>query len=134
MYVQSKRDLETMFMIIRMTEQLLKDSSTDDEELTKKRKEYLVSLKKDTRDYYKRTANKDRSLIKDYGVDGYVELIELPEYLETKDDAREYFDEEEWIHAYPSMYDCTGQRFTNWAKIFQRRGRWMAYHRVSFDV
>lgn len=34
----------------------------------------------------------------------------------------------------PSGIDCTGQRFTNWVKFFQRLGHWMAYHSVSVDI
>mgnify|MGYP000367666834 CR=1 FL=1 len=31
-------------------------------------------------------------------------------------------------------YDCTGQEFTSWYRLFQRRGHWYAYHMVSRDV
>ena len=37
-------------------------------------------------------------------------------------------------HYYPSAYDCTGQAFTSWYKVFARGGRFWAYHRVSVDV
>lgn len=37
-------------------------------------------------------------------------------------------------HYYPSAYDCTGQAFTSWYKVFVRGGRFWAYHRVSVDV
>ena len=35
---------------------------------------------------------------------------------------------------YPSAYDCTGQAFTSWYKVFVRGGRFWAYHHVSVDV
>lgn len=32
-----------------------------------------------------------------------------------------------------SPYDCTGQAFTSWYKVFKRRGIWYAYHCISYD-
>ena len=89
-------------------------------------------LKKAIRKYFHRKT--DRRLVKDYGIDGYIELIKLPEYLETKEDAKEYFDSEERMVCRPSAFDCTGQSFTSWYKIFKRRGQFYAYHSVSVDV
>ena len=72
--------------------------------------------------------------MKDDGIDGYVLLIELPETLENLRDAEEYFEERETICAVPSIFDCTGQAFTSWFKVFKRRDRFMAYHSIGFDV
>ncbi len=77
---------------------------------------------------------KNETLVKDYGIDGYISLIRLPKKLETEEAARNYFEEEEYLVCRPSQYDCTGQAFTCWYKLFKRQGSWMAYHRVAFDV
>ena len=76
----------------------------------------------------------DRRLIKDNGIDGYVEKILLPNTLRTKKDAVSYFEEEEYMTCIPSQYDCTGQRFTCWYRIAEQNGRFYAYHCVGADV
>lgn len=73
-------------------------------------------------------------IVKDYGVDGFIALLALPKVLDTEEEAQEFFDEFIRIDYRPSMYDCTGQAFTGWYKLFRRDGRFYAYHRVSFDV
>lgn len=75
-------------------------------------------------------------VIRDDGIDGYVELMQLPEFLdsETKEEAAEWFEKECYIEPTRSAHDCTGKPFTNWYKVFRRRGHWFAYHSVGFDV
>ena len=59
----------------------------------------------------------------------------LPEYIKTLEDAEEYFEEYERIECRPSMYDCTGQRFTGFHHIFRKPdGRFWCYHRIDMDV
>ena len=59
----------------------------------------------------------------------------LPEYITTFEDAEEYFEEYERIECRPSMYDCTGQRFTGFHHIFRKPdGRFWCYHRIDMDV
>lgn len=94
----------------------------------------IVEKKREIRKYHKSTEKKDRHLVKDKGIDGYIELIELPDYIESREEAKEYFESEEELRCLPSAYDCTGQLFTGWYKIFKRRGKWMAYHSICCDV
>lgn len=75
-----------------------------------------------------------RHIIQDFGMDGYTELIEFPEIFITYDEASEFFRDFLYREYHPSAYDCTGQLFTNWHKLFFRRGHWCAYHSVAFDV
>ena len=76
----------------------------------------------------------DRHTVRDNGIDGFIDKFPLPEYIETRQDADEYFNEYEYIRMIPSAYDCTGQRFTGWYKIFQKPdGRFWAYHCIEFD-
>ena len=74
-----------------------------------------------------------RKMVKDDG-DAYTELIALPEDCKTDDDAVGFFRDWLLIECRPSQYDCTGQLFTAWYKVFKRGGRFMAYHRVCADV
>jgi hypothetical protein len=69
-------------------------------------------------------------------LDGYVELYRFPDILNdaSKDDAERYFDSTRREYFTPCAYDCTGQRLTNWRRLFRRRGRWYAYHFVSVDM
>ena len=91
----------------------------------------VIELKRDIRRFHKDGERKGwkGTLVKDYGMDGYITLYELPDV----EDPVEYFKENEEIHYRPSMYDCTGQAFTGWYKIFKRHGKNMVYHRICFD-
>jgi len=73
-------------------------------------------------------------IVKDDGIDGFVALLELPKVLDTEEEAQEFFDEFIKIDYRPSMYDCTGQAFTGWYKLFRRNGRFYVYHSVGMDV
>ena len=91
----------------------------------------IAELKRDIRAYNKAQEEKPfRRLVKDNGIDGYVELIELPETEEPE----EWFDSNERLTCRPSMYDCTGQAFTLWHYTFRRNGKLMCYHAVGYDV
>ena len=94
----------------------------------------IKEAKRDIRRYLKWKSNSDRHLVKDYGIDGYIELVEFPDSIKTEDEAKDYFESEERLICRPSVYDCTGQLFTGWYKLFMRRVKWMCYHRVSCDV
>lgn len=83
----------------------------------------------------------ERRVVKDDGIDGYIELLSIPTVFSTLEDddygnpgAETFFKDFLEIHASPSAYDCTGQAFTSWYKLFQRRGQFFCYHRVAFDV
>lgn len=110
-----------------------------------KARENMDSLKRELRAYAHRDTAVDvgmgfmceRRIVKDEGIDGYIELVSIPEVIDTldgEDGADEFFKTFLEIHARPSMYDCTGQAFTSWYKLFKRRGQFYAYHSVCFDV
>ena len=77
-----------------------------------------------------------RRIVRDDGMDGYVELVQLPHEMDDacRDDAVEWFMHKCWMEAPMSMYDCSGRAFSCWAKSFRRRGAWWFYHSVEFDV
>lgn len=67
--------------------------------------------------------------------DYWITKFPLPEDIQTREEAIEYFKEYEYIYYRPAYYDCTGQQFTSWFKVFQKPdGRFWAYHCVSLDV
>ena len=110
-----------------------------------KARENMDNLKRELRAYAHRDTAVDvgmgfmceRRIVKDEGIDGYIELVSIPEVIDTldgEDGADEFFKTFLEIHARPSMYDCTGQAFTSWYKLFKRRGQFYAYHIVCFDV
>lgn len=67
-------------------------------------------------------------------VDGYTAVYPLPERINSKAEAVEFFEENERMTCRPSAYDCTGQLFTSWYKVIQKNGRFWVYHRVSRDI
>lgn len=127
MDIYDKRDLriayEQILFIKRLEKEYGKDIETD--KVVQRLKELKVSIRK----YNNRTETIPRYLVKDDGIDGYTELIEMPETEKPE----EWFDENIRLICPQSMYDCTGKAFTWKHKIFRRRGKLMCYHRVTFD-
>lgn len=125
MLIRDKKDLEVAYELLA----IIKASKRAPEAKEK----HLRDIKKDIREYTHRAPDTAR-VIHDGGYGSWIELMELPEELETKEEAAEYFEENCWRHYTPTYYDCTGQIFTQWYKLVQRRGRWMAYHSLGMDV
>ena len=98
-------------------------------------KNLAATVKMEIRAYNNRPAPASR-IVKDDGIDGYVELVRLPEELDhaNKVDAADWFRANRYCEFYPTAYDCSGQRFTNWYKLHRRCGHWFAYHSVCIDV
>lgn len=96
-----------------------------------KTKEWFDRIKRANREYTHRES--DRRMIK-VDMDGCILLIECPDWVETRMDAEEWFYSEEERTYIPSPYDCTGQQFTCWYKLFKRNGKWMCYHDIGIDV
>ena len=94
--------------------------------------EKIEQQKREIRAFQKK--QEGRRIVKDYGIDGFIELLELPEYIRSMAEGNEYFEECVANQAELSVYDCTGQAFTSWYKVFEREGKFFAYHSVSFDV
>ncbi len=96
-------------------------------------KEQILKLKRSIRDYgYSETPS--REIVRDNGLDGYVLKVQLPDWIETREEAEEYMEENEKITMRPTPWDCSGQAFTNWYKVFNTNGSWRAYHSIGFDV
>lgn len=119
--IRSRRDLELAYWMLHMAEQAGKD---------------VVKLKKEVRAYHKRESERletEEICICDYGIDGRISLVKLPDWIETKVVADMYFREFKMI-SYTSAYGCTGREFTCRYKIFRRGNRFCVYHRIGIDV
>lgn len=94
----------------------------------------IRALKQDIRKYNKRPMSEE-TIVKDYGIDGFVIRKPLPDFLTTMEDAEEWFEENEYMRCRPSMYDCTGDMFTSWYKIYKAKdGRFWCYHSIGVDI
>ena len=131
--IKNKKELSTAYGLLRC----YKDSLGKEEfEYKDVAAELIKEVKAAIRAYHRKedAALKARGrIVEDNGIDGYVALVELPDGLETLEEANAYFEENMYMEVRESQYDCTGQLFTSWYKVFQRSGRFMAYHRVSCD-
>ena len=125
--VNSKRDYKEAYEFIGFLEDWNKELKSESVKL------YIINTKRNMRKYAS-TYSTDR-IVKDYGIDGYIKLIQLPDFIQTLDEAKEYFDENLYIHHVPDLlYDCTGESFTSWFYVFKRRNKYYAYHSIGFDV
>jgi len=96
-------------------------------------KEDADELKRQIRAFLKPFVSK-RVIISDDG-DRCIIKLPLPSEIKTAEDADEYFMQNEYIEYEPTYYDCTGQLFTAWYKIFQKpNGEFWAYHSIHRDV
>ncbi len=128
MKVRNKKDLRIAYELLLMVDSL-------EEVESKKLQEFKKNTKKEIRNFYKKQEEEQkRKLVHDNGIDGYTVLYPLPDFLETLEEATQYFEEEEYIHPTYSIYDCTGKPFTSGYKIFYRHGAFNVYHKISFDV
>lgn len=98
-------------------------------------KNLAATVKREIRAYNNRPAP-DSRIVEEHGIDGYIELVQLPNELDEADnaDADEWFRANRYYEFYPTAYDCSGQKFTSWFKLFRRRGHWFCYHSVCIDV
>ena len=85
------------------------------------------------REYHRRNRRPNARVVRADG-DSILLVQPLPERLQTAVAADDYFCRRYLRESRPSLYDCTGQVFTNWYKIFERAGQFWAYHSMSIDV
>ena len=62
------------------------------------RSQKAADLKREMRAFFHRPVS-ERRIVQDDGIDGYTELLPLPEYIETMDEAVSYFEDYEYRHA-----------------------------------
>ena len=127
MNIQNKTELRYAYDRLLMLQEMKREGGS--ERLAAK----ILIVKKEIRSYLNRPEKKE-TLVKDYGIDGFILKIDLPDWIKSEDDAVEYFKENEEIRISPSPFDCTGRLFTSWYKVFNTNGTWKAYHSIGADV
>lgn len=133
--VKSYRDVYIWLSVLRDYEEALKEHGVFDEKREHYR-EYAKEIKREIRKFYRKVCEKakeDTAVISG-DFDCYTRRYPLPECIKTKEEAVEYMEEYEVMECAPSQYDCTGQHFTSWYKVFCRNGRWQVYHHICVDV
>lgn len=123
--IKDKYDLRMAYEYLQVLQEL------DELERNNRIIERQAEIKREIRSYNHREV--PFRIVIDEGMDGYTMLMELPTFLGSKEEAEEYFEANCTICATPSIFDCTGQAFTAWYKVFKRRNRFFAYHSVGFD-
>lgn len=124
-YICNDRELRCAYEALKIIEDFCP-------EYTEKVLAKIRETKKAIREYNARPIDESRVIKADF--DSMVALIRMPDYINSDEAAVDYFDEAIRREAQPSMYDCTGQIFTVWWKIFKRHGRYWVYHATAMDV
>ena len=130
-YVNSYRELKVAFDMVHTLEKWVLEFTGGNKKAVEQN-EAIVETKRAIREYLKR---KDEEYVEyfDSSFDGCIEKF----YLEANsiEEATEDFEENYYQHYYPSQYDCTGQVFTSWYRIFKTsyENIFVVYHRLSVD-
>ena len=121
--IRNQKDLRTTVSMIRFAEK----NGTGEEVAN-----MVIDMKRDVRKYRRR--GDDRRVIHDYGIDGGVLKIRLPEGIKTRLEAEDWFAMNEYIQFEPAPWDCSGRAFTGWYKLVKSSDGWVCYHRVCMDI
>ena len=128
MYISNATDYRINLTLMRMLEKEVDQVDNPD-----RARDFIKTCKRALRQFAHREVGYERKVIKgDY--DGYIELVRLPDDLNSVEQATEFFQD---FFSYPpicSPYDCTGKPFTQWFKVFTRNNGFYAYHSVGIDV
>lgn len=94
--------------------------------------DFLVDFRRKERSLAPKTkyVKKTTLAVDDYGY--WIEKFVFP-YVFDEEEIQFYL-EDHWIFASPSLYDCTGQTFTRDIKIFIINGKTIVYHFKAIDV
>jgi hypothetical protein len=102
--------------------------------MTAAREERIKGLKKQIREELRKVHwDSDKITVRDDG-DSFVVRYPVPRGIDTVEEAKEWFEDYEFIHMRPSPYDCTGQRFTAWYEFHKLQGRLWVWHSIALDV
>lgn len=128
MYVANSADLKMAYeeLLFWKNDSRLKDNALINDRIIKK-------LKEGIRDYFRRKNRETARIIK-WDSESEIILEEIPEIINTKEVAEEWFMFCRYRAVIPSPYDCTGQLFTAWYKIFKRNGKYIVYYCICRDV
>ena len=119
--------LKDRYIAIRFMEQAIKDAPAGTGEHVV---EYLAEKKREVRKLSRRPGRR----IFHATWDAFTEIVPLPEWISSREEAEEYIHDEIRIPYVYGPYDCTGQLFTYWTHAAYLGGRWVCYHRITADV
>ena len=128
MMIRNDNDLRDAYMLVLAYSQFIDKATREGREIGNSAN-MLAELKRNIRTYQHREAGA-YTLVKDYGVDGYIVRFDMPDV----DDPEAWFDQNERLTMTPSAYDCTGQAFTQWHEYHTLGGRKVCWHSIAFDV
>lgn len=132
MKVKSERDLRLAYENLLLWKECA--SLIRSEFNRKKYDHHGRTLKREIREYHRVQSQKPiRAIVRDDGIDGYVEKVPVPVSCRSEEDREKWFDSEERLICRPSPYD-TGQRFTGWHHFAKLHGQWYLYHCVHVDI
>ena len=82
MQIRSENDLKLAYETINSFKEMMPMAQKPDAAL-----EYIKELKRDIRGFFRKEKEKlQRRLVKDNGIDGYIVLMQLPSFLNSKED------------------------------------------------
>ena len=127
MYIANNADLKVAYeeLIFWKNDPRLKDNVLVNDK--------IKELKEGIRDYFRRMNRETARIIK-WDFESEIIMEEIPELINTKEAAEEWFMSCRYREVRPSIYDCTGQLFTAWHKIYKRNGKYIVYYCVCRDV
>jgi len=138
MEIRSRKDYRAGYELLSICTEAIKTGNISNPDATTQ----IDRLKRELRRWGNKSSETDvgmgfmveRRAIKDYGIDGYIELVSIPKVFDIVEEANEFFKDFLEIKRPNTIYDCTGASFTGWYKLFKRRGQFWAYHRVVVDA
>lgn len=133
MEIRSKRELRIAYENL-LFYKIVEAECRDNQRALQTARDHILRIKKDIRAYYhEQDADEGYTIYPEKYWDSYIKVDVFPEGW-TKDDAEEWFYENEFIRRPGGQYDCTGKRFTSWHSIVKRAGRLYLYHCIALDV
>lgn len=98
--------------------------------------EMLVETKRKIRALNHRSAPQPDGVIETGGINhdcSYIEIV-LLEPSFSREEAEAFFEEHMFRGYVYYSWDCTGQHFTQWHRIFRTPRGWKIYHSIGIDI
>ena len=90
------------------------------------------AVKRNLRRFYGQPGPR-RRIIKENGINNYIEVVEMPDYVRTKEDAEDFFDNVIYMPFYVCGIYSNGKKYTLGHRIMKRGEYYIAYHEVWID-
>ena len=128
--ITTARTVRVDIATIRFYEEQIASGRYDDDQLAHP-KEFLVELKRSVRKYLHRPPITTR-MVANFG-DSCITL-DIWDDMESYEAVVDKFMRTQYMEYRWSPFDCTGQLFTHWYKIWEKDGKWLVYHCFGRDV